>query len=119
MNQSSHPIPVSTGLELHLFGQQNKYMTTFIKVFKTYSKLNNAWHIHIWAISKSSHFFSIPFLEPAITLHIDVIKLVHTIAVYGAYTYMYMYTVKNKVNQKPVKLGWNKHAVSDINFFFL
>lgn len=48
-------------------------------------------------------FFSIPFLEPAITLHIDVIKLVHTIAVYGAYTYMYMYTVKNKVNQKTSK----------------
>lgn len=50
-------------------------------------------------------FFLFPFLEPAITLHIDVIKLVHTIAVYGAYTYMYryMYTVKNMVNQKTSK----------------
>lgn len=37
-------------------------------------------------------FFLFLFLEPAITLHIDVIKHVHTIAVNSAYTNMYMYT---------------------------
>lgn len=39
------------------------------------------------------------FLETAKTLHIDFIKHVHTIAFYSAYTN------KNKVHQKPVKLG--------------
>lgn len=39
MNQASHPIPVSTGLELHLSGQQNKYMTLQLPHSSTYLKL--------------------------------------------------------------------------------